>query len=69
MGFMFCLGTCYGCKRPFSFNPDLVPSIPIEGVKEPICQDCVNIANPRRRENGLAEIMVLPGAYEPTESI
>jgi hypothetical protein len=67
MSFMFCLGACYGCKRPFSFNPERVPSIPVAGVKEPICASCVAWVNPRRREAGLPEIIVLPGAYEPTE--
>ena len=67
MAFMFCTGVCFGCRRPFSFNPDLVPSIPINGVKEPVCADCVARVNPQRLANGLELIHVLPGAYEPTE--
>lgn len=68
MAYMSAMGDCYGCKKVFSFNPDLVPSIPINGVREPICQDCVNTANPRRIANGLQPIVVLPGAYDPQET-
>lgn len=67
MGFMFAMGTCYGCKRPFTFNPDLVPSVRVDGSREPICLACVAIANPEREKNGLAPIVPLDGAYEPQE--
>ncbi len=48
----------------FRFNPYLVPSLMIDGIKEPICQDCINQANPRRIANGLEPIVSLPGAYD-----
>ena len=67
MGYMVAISACFGCGRPFSYNPDLVPSIPIEGVRQPICLNCVKIANPRRIENGLEPIEVPPGAYEEQE--
>jgi hypothetical protein len=67
MGYMFVLGQCYGCKRMFSFNADWVPSVPINGVREPICRDCVERANPQRIANGLDPIVPHPEAYEPQE--
>jgi hypothetical protein len=67
MGFMFVVGACYGCKRPFSFNADKVPSIRINGEREPICQSCVDRVNPQRVANGLEPIVPLPGAYEAEE--
>jgi hypothetical protein len=67
MGFMLAHGECYGCKRFFSFNPDLVPSIRINGNREPVCQSCVDAANPQRLKNGLPPIEVLPGAYDAQE--
>ena len=67
MSYMFALGTCYGCKCLFSFNPELVPSIPINGVREPICRDCVERVNPLRQQKGLPPIVPLAGAYEPAE--
>lgn len=65
MGFYFAFSPCYGRSRPFSYNPELVPSIMVEGVREPVCAVCVERANPQRVENGLEPIRPLPGAYEP----
>ena len=46
-----------------------VPSIPAAvnptGTREPICQACVDRANPERIKRGLAPIVPLPDAYEP----
>ena len=66
---MFALGyaQCYGCKQPFGFNPVRVPSVRIDGVREPVCPNCVAIANPKRIANGLAPIVPLPDAYEPVD--
>lgn len=68
-GYMFCIGTCFGCGRTFSFNPDRVPSVMYAGQREPICASCVERANPMRAENGLEPIVPLEGAYAPTEAI
>lgn len=64
MGYYFASGRCYGCGRLFTFNPHLVPSVRVEGTREPICGGCVERANPMREENGLEPIRILPGAYE-----
>ena len=68
MGWMFVVGECYACKRLFTFNANHVPSIPIDGVREPICRDCVERANPERVKNGLEPIVPHPDAYEPEEA-
>lgn len=67
MGYMYVIGNCVGCGILFTFNAELVPSIPIDGVREPICRDCVARANPRRIANGLKPIWIHPDAYEPQE--
>ncbi len=67
MAVMYAMGACIGCRKLFMFNADLVPSIRISGIREPICQACVDRANPKRIENGLEPITVQPGAYEPEE--
>ena len=61
-------GECYGCDQLFGFNPFHVPTIQVEGgIWEPICQDCVDIANPRRIANGLDPIVPHPFAYVPVD--
>jgi hypothetical protein len=64
MGYVFAMGPCANCRRHFSFNPATVPSIRINGVREPICRSCVDRANPLRRANGLPEIVPAPDAYD-----
>lgn len=66
-GAVFCLAPCIGCGGLFCFHPDRVPSLLVDGVREPICEDCVRAVNPIRKANGLEEIVPLPGAYEPAE--
>jgi hypothetical protein len=67
MAWMFVLGNCIGCGKPFSFNAERVPSVVVRGEREPICRECVERANPLREKNGLAPIVILPGAYEAGE--
>jgi len=65
MGFCFVLGPCVRCQQPFTFNPLRVPSVRVDGQREPICAACVATVNPIRLARGLAPIVPLPGAYEP----
>jgi len=67
MGWMFVLGECAVCRKLFSFNADRVPSVVVRGQREPVCRACVEHANPLRKEKGLREIVILPGAYDAGE--
>lgn len=67
MGYVMAMSACAGCKQPFSYNPHRVPSVRINGEREPICRSCVERANPQRIANGLDPIEVLPDAYEPLD--
>jgi hypothetical protein len=67
MGHAIAFGNCIGCGRLFSFNPLLVPSVRVNGVREPICRACVEQANPVREAKGLEPITILPGAYDPVD--
>lgn len=67
MGVYFVMGPCVACKRVFSFNPHKVPSIRIQGKREPICQACIDLVNPEREKKGLDPIVPLPGAYEAAD--
>lgn len=81
-GYLVVLGECFVCRRPFTFNPHLVPSIPIDPVtqrppdlggdperaqREPICESCVERVNRIRESLGEEGIRILQGAYEPIE--
>jgi hypothetical protein len=67
MGYMTAMSACFGCNRLFSYNPERVPSIRVNGEREPICAECVARANPERAKNGLELIVPLPGAYDAEE--
>ena len=64
MGYVFALSPCYGCGRLFTHSPLRVPSVLVSGTRVPICQRCVEAANPQRIARGLEPIVVLPGAYD-----
>jgi hypothetical protein len=67
MGYALCHSACIGCGRLFSYNPRHVPSLRVNGVREPVCLNCVEHANPRRVANGLDPIVPHPDAYEPID--
>lgn len=64
MGYFFAIGRCFCCGRHFTFHPERVPSLHVEGRREPVCRTCVERINPLRKRKGLDEIVPLPGAYE-----
>jgi hypothetical protein len=65
---MWVFGPCFCCGRLFSYSASRVPSLPVHGVREPICQACVDRVNPDRIAKGLPPIVPLPGAYEPDDA-
>jgi len=67
MGYAICTSACYGCKRLFSYNPLRVPSLRIDGIKEPFCQDCISRANVARKTKGLDPLVPHPDAYSPCD--
>ena len=64
MGYAIVMGLCCSCKQLMQFNPHKVPSIRVNGVLEPVCRRCIELANPKRVANGLEEIPIQPGAYD-----
>lgn len=64
MGYAMVFGPCVCCDRTFGMNPVRVPSIRINGVKEPICKDCIPRVNAMRRAKGTEEIVPHPEAYQ-----
>jgi len=64
MGYVTAMAPCIGCGALFSFNPVRVPSLFVNGQREPICRSCVDRVNPGRKANGLAPIVPHHDAYE-----
>ena len=64
---VMAMGPCYLCGRMFMFNPHAVPSIHRrgDGVREPVCRDCIEQANRLRVEAGMDPVRIRPDAYEP----
>lgn len=67
MGFALAHADCIACGQPFSFNPVRVPSIRVNGVREPVCEPCMTRANVTRAAAGRPLLTILPGAYEPAD--
>lgn len=66
-GYMAVLGPCIACGQIFHFNAERVPSLVVNGKREPVCADCIERVNKIRRERGMDLLVPLPGAYEPEE--
>jgi len=64
MGYVSCVGACYICRRLFEFNARLVPSIRVQGKRQPVCATCVEQWNAARGRAGLAPVVPIAGAYE-----
>jgi len=66
-GFAFVTSPCFSCHRVFSYNPVRVPSIRVQGNREPVCLQCMTLANRRRKEMGMEPHFIYPDAYEPVD--
>lgn len=61
-------GECAGCQQFISFNPNHVPSITVDGQREPICKACHNEWNQIHRiAHDLEPIALHPDAYAPVK--
>jgi hypothetical protein len=69
MGYVFVVGPCWSCGVTFTYHPHKVPSIPINGIRQPVCERCMRLANGRRVSLGLEPHPILPGAYEAAEAL
>ena len=63
MGYALCMGTCLICKHTFTFNPVKVPSLRIDGTKEPICKSCIERANKEKVAKGIEPFIIPDDAY------
>lgn len=64
MAVVSLIATCAACWRVFSCNPRTVPSIRVDGVREPLCETCArnwNTLHPDRARP------IAPDAYTPVD--
>lgn len=54
---------CVGCGNVFSFSPVHVPSIPVYGVRRPVCKECFAVRQAHRKQQGLPIETHHPNAY------
>lgn len=67
MAFALVFSPCVSCGRTFGYNPNFVPSVKVNGVREPACQSCIEASNPIRIANGLDPWVIQPGAYDAVD--
>jgi hypothetical protein len=65
MGYVLMHGPCIACGQIFSYNPHAVPSVPVEGKRQPVCKPCITKANAERVKLGRDPHPIRPDAYEP----
>jgi hypothetical protein len=54
-------GICCACSRTIAFNPHKVPSLMINGSREPLCRECAERWNELHPEMARP---IMEGAYE-----
>jgi hypothetical protein len=65
MGFVYLHCFCIACKAPLACNPVKVPSLVVNGQREPLCRSCFARWNElHRTSKGLDPIPLEPDAYE-----
>jgi hypothetical protein len=70
MGYAFVIGGCWTCGKMFTFNPVRVPSVKDgNGVRQPICRDCIEQANAMRKARGLEPFSIPADAYEACDEM
>jgi hypothetical protein len=67
MAFVSMTSACVRCGRLFFYNPLRVPSVVVNGQREPLCRPCVEWANRERAAKGLATWPIHHDAYEAVD--
>lgn len=67
MGYVTLMANCIRCGRVFGCNPRKVPSIRVDAVREPVCEDCYHVLAAIQKEHGMAVLPLDPDAYRPMD--
>jgi len=63
-------GSCWTCGRVFTFNPVKVPSVRDgNGVRQPICSNCMRLANKMRTDKSMVLFPIPDDAYEACDEM
>ena len=71
--YLLLYSPCVSCGQIFAYNPKRVPSVTIDGEREPVCKDCIAAENLKREcyiaigqtDPYLPILTYHPDAYEP----
>ena len=64
MAYVFVVSPCVACGLTITFNPARVPSLPVNGVREPLCRECFDKWNQiHKTSKGLEPIQPHPDAW------
>jgi len=68
-GFMLLLTPCVACREIMFCNSSHVPSIRVDGKREPLCRSCFDMWNQLHRiDKDLEPVELHPDAYAPEEA-
>jgi hypothetical protein len=67
MGYAMMWSPCVRCGRIFGFNPHKVPSIRVNGQREPVCEGCYHVLAAIQKDRGMEVLPLSPDAYEAIE--
>jgi len=68
MGYLTMLCDCCACGTLIQCNPDKVPSLRLNGKREPLCRACFGKWNEvHRTSKGLDPVALDPEAYSPLD--
>lgn len=63
-GYVSVIGPCWRCDAMFSMNPHKVPSVRINGVREPICKQCMDHLIAAEEKAGITPKRYADDAYD-----
>lgn len=65
-GYAYIISPCINCGTIIHYHPHKVPSIRVNGNREPLCANCAGEWNRiHRTSKGLPAIPIDPEAYQP----
>ena len=64
MGYVLMTSACISCGNIVTYNPMKVPSVRVNGKREPLCRTCADRLNDEFEKRGKERVPIQPDAYE-----